>query len=329
MRTIVYGVGAIGGVVAAALTLAGREVVGIARGNRLALINEKGLLLRTPEASERVPFPCVGDPSEIDFRADDAILLTMKTQDTLGALDRLRAAGVTTQPIFCMQNGVTNERFALRRFPEVHGVTVRMPGFINEPDDACVFSGPKLGIFDLGRYPGGQNAHDHALAEALEAGNIAAFVHDDVMRLKYGKLFVNLQNIIEAALGRGADFDRLYQLAKREAEEVLTAAAVGWDVVDMSDEKRKKYMKFLPIEGVKYDGGSTTQSLMRGSGSVETDYMNGEVTLLARLNGMEAPVNAYLVELSGRLVRDGLKPGALTIADLEADLAQRDVTLDS
>jgi 2-dehydropantoate 2-reductase len=35
-------------------------------------------------------FRCVGDPSEIDWRADDAVLLTMKTQDTTEALERLR-----------------------------------------------------------------------------------------------------------------------------------------------------------------------------------------------------------------------------------------------
>ena len=48
------------------------------------------------------------------FGLGDAILLTMKSQDTVAALERLRAAGVSKQPIFCVQNGVANERFALR-----------------------------------------------------------------------------------------------------------------------------------------------------------------------------------------------------------------------
>ena len=49
MRTVVYGVGAIGGTVAASLALSGQEVVGIARGAQLAAIRASGLLLRTPD----------------------------------------------------------------------------------------------------------------------------------------------------------------------------------------------------------------------------------------------------------------------------------------
>jgi 2-dehydropantoate 2-reductase len=68
---------------------------------------------------------------------DDAILLTMKTQHTLAALERLRAAGVREQPIFCVQNGIANERFVLRRFPEVHGVTVMMPASFVIPGEVA------------------------------------------------------------------------------------------------------------------------------------------------------------------------------------------------
>ena len=57
MRIIVYGVGAIGGTVAAALALAGQEVVGIARGAQLAAIRAGGLLLRTPEQAARARVP--------------------------------------------------------------------------------------------------------------------------------------------------------------------------------------------------------------------------------------------------------------------------------
>lgn len=85
---IVYGVGAIGGTVAAACALSGQEVWGVARGAQLPEIQAKGLLLRTPEKTARARFPCVADPTEISFRLDDAILLTMKTQDTVATTSR-------------------------------------------------------------------------------------------------------------------------------------------------------------------------------------------------------------------------------------------------
>ena len=45
----------------------------------------------------------------------------------------LRAAGLRDQPIFCAQNGVANERAALRLFPNVHGITVMMPAAATAP----------------------------------------------------------------------------------------------------------------------------------------------------------------------------------------------------
>src|SRR5690606_7217747 len=124
MRFIVYGVGAIGGTIAAALALAGHEVVGIARGRMLDAIRANGLLFRTPEGEHRVSFPCHAAPDEITFRPDDVVLLTMKGQDTQEALLALRAAGADGQAIVCAQNGVANERAALRLFPNVYGMTV-------------------------------------------------------------------------------------------------------------------------------------------------------------------------------------------------------------
>jgi 2-dehydropantoate 2-reductase len=326
MRIIVYGVGAIGGTVAAALALSGQPVIGLARGSQLAALRANGLLLRTPDKTDRAVFPCVGDPNEIDFRPDDIVLLTMKTQDTIPALERLRAAGVVEQPIFCVQNGVANERFALRLFPEVHGVTVMMPATLSAPGEVGAFSTPRHGIFDIGRYPSGSNEHDTRLARALEAANIAAFVTSDVMQSKYGKLLLNLGNIVEAALGVDAERKRYTALLRREAEAVLQAAGIAWQDVGASDPRREALMRSAPIEGVARSGGSTTQSLARGAGSVETDYLNGEVVLLGRLYDVPVPANTYFLDLSARMVREKLKPGAIPVAEVEAGLGIAETT---
>jgi 2-dehydropantoate 2-reductase len=327
MRIIVYGVGAIGGMVAGALALSGQEVIGIARGAQLEAIRSNGLLLRTPETTARVQFPCVADPAGIRFRQDDVILLTMKTQDTVTALERLRAAGAAGQPIFCVQNGVANERFALRRFPEVHGVTVMMPANLSMPGEVSVFSTPRYGIFDLGRYPHGCNHHDDALAQALEAANISAFVTPDVMQSKHGKLMLNLGNILEATLGLDADYKRFASLLRAEAEAAFRAAGITWHDVGASDPRREQLMRYQPVAGVNRSGGSTTQSLARGTGSIETDYLNGEIVLLGRLHGVPVPANAYFVDLSARMVRDKLKPGAISVSEVEAGLMAAGVGL--
>jgi 2-dehydropantoate 2-reductase len=327
MRVVIYGVGAIGGTVAAALALSGQDVIGIARGARLEAIRTNGLLLRSPERTTRAHFPCIADPAEIEFRPDDAIVLTMKTQDTVPALERLRTAGVREQPIFCVQNGVANERFALRRFPEVHGVTVIMPAAISAPAEVSAFSTPRYGIFDIGRYPGGRNRYDDDFANALKAANIATFITDDVMQSKYGKLLLNLGNIVDAAFGLDADLKPFNALLRAEAEAVFAAAGISWRDIGASDPRREQLMRYQPVEGVERSGSSTAQSLARGTGSIETDYLNGEIVLLGRLFGVATPANAYFVDLSARMIRENLKPGAIPPAQAEADLRARGVAL--
>ena len=311
MRVIVHGVGAIGGAIAGGLALSGQEVVGIARGAQLEAIRSGGLTLRTPDWTETARFDCVADPAEIAFTPEDIVILTVKGQDTAGALAQLRAAGMDEQPLFCAQNGVANERAALRLFPNVHGMTVMCPAQFTVPGEVAVFASPRMGIFDIGRYPGGSDAIDTALAEALGRSRFAAFVLEDVMASKYGKLLLNLNNICEAALGKTELTDRLAEAARDEARQVLEAAGIAWQDVGLSDPRRTEFMQITPVEGVARAGSSTSQSLERGAGSIETDYLNGEIALLGRLHGVEVPVNGYLATLGARMLREGIAPGQL------------------
>src|SRR4051794_28031648 len=101
MRIIIYGLGAVGGTIAAQLSLSGHSVIGIARGRQLDAVRASGLTLFTPQATRTAKFAVCADPEEISFEADDTVLLTMKGPDTAGALVRLKAAGVLEQPVFC------------------------------------------------------------------------------------------------------------------------------------------------------------------------------------------------------------------------------------
>ncbi|APX22759.1 MAG: oxidoreductase [Rhodobacteraceae bacterium] len=321
MRIIIHGVGAIGGVVGAALAESGQEVIGIARGRMLEAIRADGIRLVSPKGRAQVDLPCVAHPSEITFRPDDVVLLCVKGQDTEPALRDLRAAGMTDQPLVCLQNGVANERAALRYFPNVHGAMVAMPATYLEPGEVITHGAPCYGLLVLGRYPGGTDAADTALKETLDRANIATILSDRVMDSKYGKLLMNLGNIVDALLPLDADRARFTERLKDEARAVFAAAGIGYEDVGLDDPQRKQFMQITEIEGVPRSGSSTRQSIARGAGSVETDYLNGEIALLGRLHDTPAPLNARLTGLSARLVADGNGAGGMSEAELEAVFA--------
>ncbi|MEI9900677.1 MAG: 2-dehydropantoate 2-reductase N-terminal domain-containing protein [Hyphomicrobium sp.] len=160
----------------------------------------------------------------IDFRDDDVVILTMKSQDTHEALHALRDAGARNQAIVCGQNGVANERAALRLFANVYGMTVVSPGTYLTPGEVLCHAKPKRGLFDLGRLPPPASTTRPApIAAHLDGAEFKTFLFEDVMRSKYGKLLENQTNIVKAALGNRAvtEFDGLL---KAEGQAAYRAA---------------------------------------------------------------------------------------------------------
>ncbi|WP_108261621.1 ketopantoate reductase family protein [Mangrovicoccus ximenensis] len=195
---------------------------------------------RSPAERIEARIPVAADPAGLGLGAEDVILLAVKTQDSTAALERLAAAGLRDQPVYCTQNGLANEPLAARYFPNIHGVNVMMPCAIAGPGHVRTFVGPRFGMFDIGCWPGGTDASDKALAGALRAGNVACETWDDVMVWKRGKLLLNLSNVIDAAVGPEAEDAAIRKAARDEAEAVYRALGLGWRTIDADDPRREQ-----------------------------------------------------------------------------------------
>ncbi|MEM1272592.1 MAG: 2-dehydropantoate 2-reductase N-terminal domain-containing protein [Pseudomonadota bacterium] len=320
-RVVIFGLGAVGGTIAAALSEAGHDVIGIARGRQLHALQEGPLLLRMPGGDLLLALNVVSDPADITFRSGDAILLTMKTQDTWPALLALRAAGWRKQPIFCFQNSISNEDMASRLFPNVYGATVMMPATYVQPGEIIANGAPKIGLFDIGRYPSGLDAASASMAIALDGTRMGGYEHADVMASKRGKLLLNVSNAVDAVVEQDGHKSSIGATARAEAIAAFKAAGLHWDNVDLDDPRRKEFMQITDVAGAPRFGSSTRQSLTRGTGSVETDYLNGEICRLGRLYGVPTPVNAFLAQVTAEMASQGTPPGRLTTGQLDARLA--------
>jgi 2-dehydropantoate 2-reductase len=315
MRFVVVGAGAVGGVVVANLALAGTNVVAVARGEHGRTMRESGLRYESPEGEQVVDVPVVASVAEVDFTADDVIMLAVKSQDTGAVLTDLRAAGVTHQPIVCVQNGVDNERQALRLFPNVYGVCVMLPADHLAPGVVRVWTAPSSGLLDLGRYPLGLDDVCIQLAAAFEAATFGSIPREDIMRWKYRKLLMNLGNAVEAVCGRNAP--RLGELIRSEGEAVLAAAGIG--VVSTAEDRARRgdALTIQPVGDEQHRaGGSSWQSLQRATGTIETDYLTGEIVLLGRLHGVATPANRALQDIAARMSRAGEPPGSRSEDDV-------------
>src|ERR1019366_5550278 len=181
VRYIVYGAGAVGGTLGARLFGLGREVVFIARGEHGRALAAAGLRFGTPEGWHTLRIPVVEHPRELTLLDSDVLVLAMKSQDTTVALDALVPLAPRGMHVVCAQNGVENERRALRRFANVHGMCVMMAGVYLEPGVVHVHNPPFGANCDIGRVPGGRDDVDRAFAEDLKAAGITSSACDDIM----------------------------------------------------------------------------------------------------------------------------------------------------
>ena len=317
MRFIVLGAGAIGGVVGGRLAQHGNEVVLVARGQHGAAMAADGLLIRSPDDEVRVPVPVVQQPDQIRFRPDDVVLLAVKGQDTPAALVSL-ACAPSDVAIVCLQNGVDNERQALRRTSQVYAVAVMVPATHLEPGVVEASSSPTTGILDVGRYPFGIDDRTEQMAAGFAASTFSSVPNPAIMRFKWSKLLMNLGNALEAAIGPVGRTSELYTSARREAEAVFAAAGIDCASAEEDAARRGDLLTVRPIGGQRRGGGSSWQSLARGSGRIEVDSLNGEIVLLGRLHSIPTPVNEMLQRVANDLARAKAPPASMTETDLRA-----------
>jgi 2-dehydropantoate 2-reductase len=321
VRYIIYGAGAIGGVIGARLHKAGKEVILIARGDHFEALRRKGLTLETPEGTETLRIPVVSSPAELTFTEGDVVFLCMKSQDTVAALEVLRAAGGDDLPLICTQNGVANERMALRRFEKVYAMVVMLPATHLEPGVVQQNSAPVPGILDIGRFPAGTDPLTEKVASHLNEAGFSSQPDPKVMRLKYTKLLLNLGNAFQVICGIQADGRDILRMAREEALACYHAAGMDYAT---DEEFRRRRGDFIRIPGggdARRLGSSSWQSVFRGKEKVEADWLNGEICLLGRLYSIPTPVNRLLQNLADQVARKEIRPGSLTPEEIRRRLS--------
>jgi 2-dehydropantoate 2-reductase len=318
MRFIVVGAGAVGGSVGARLFQSGFDVTLVAQGDHGRALRS-GLVLEAPGETVTLPIPVVDEPAQASWEGDadghPVVLLAVKSQSTDHALDQLVVAPPDT-PVVCLQNGVENERRVLRHFPNTYGVCVMCPASRLRPGVVQLHSSPVSGLLDLGRFPSGIDDQGRAIADAIAGTPFQSIARADIMRWKYRKLLMNLTNAAEALAGRAGRFSPLAREAQREGKEALAAAGIDVASSEEDRERRGDLLQIAATSSGEWQGGSSWQSLARGAGSIEADFLNGEIVLQGALHGVPTPVNALLQRLAIRAAAEGAGPGSWSLEEL-------------
>jgi 2-dehydropantoate 2-reductase len=220
-------------------------------------------------------------------------------------------AVVKDVPVFCFQNGVRNEELVSKYYHRVYGVMVKA-GAVFTHDGEVKSPGAKLGRFVIGRYPEGTDSLAESVAAKLRNAGYEVLITPEILPYKWGKLVDNLNNAVGAITNTtGEEANSIARAAQKEGKEILSQAGVKLIPIEEPQLQRPGITKQtgMPL-------GSTWQSLTRQQGTVETEFLNGEIVRIAKKLEKKAPINETLLRITEEMAVNHELPGKYTPAEL-------------
>lgn len=282
----IIGVGAIGGVCAANLAVAGHDIVCCVRTR----FDE--LVLELDGREQRVAARVETDPAHVT--PTPWVLLATKAHQIAGADAWLRALVDSTTHVAVLQNGVEQvARVAAYVDPtRVVPVVIACPATAIRPGHIVQRSAARLTVPD--------DARGQRFAQLFDGGAVVVARTSDWPTAAWRKLCMNVTGGALAALAGvplpAARHPRLLDLARMLALECARVAQA--EHADVPDD----FAEDVAAQTVAAPSGGTPSTLtdrQRGR-PLEIDARNGTVVRFAARHGLAAPANAHAAELMSR-----------------------------
>ncbi len=307
MKVCVIGAGAIGGLLAVRLALAGQEVCVVARGANLEAIARDGLRLQQAEDQSEVVVRLRATAQMAEVGACDLVILGMKAHQVAPVVEELPVLFHAGTVVLTAQNGIPwwyflkhggpHEGAVLQSvdpggFVRRHLPVERVLGAVVYPAAERVAPGVLRHMegnrFSLGEVDNSDTPRVRALSEALREAGFKAPVVSDIRAELWTKLWGNLSfnpisALTQATLGEICRFPAGRELAAQmmaEAQAVAESLGIRFKV---SLEKR-----MAGAEAVGEHKTSMLQDVEQGR-PLELAALVGAVSELGRLTGVATP----------------------------------------
>jgi 2-dehydropantoate 2-reductase len=309
MKLAVVGGGAIGGLVGGLLAADNKDVTVVGRQDFADTVRSSGLSIKRIDGEILNIRPRV-TTSIRDIKSADALMLCVKSQDTVEVCESIKDYISPDMIIFSLQNGVRNRdliRSVLKNNRIVRTVVMFNSVYI-KPGEISQGSDGSLIVEDLTWARETVNF----INDSLKKAGLGCIYEDNIEGVMWSKLLFNLMNAVAAATNLGAkdimadpDTSRIARETLKEGKRVVigsgrTLKNMGGTSINallflLSTPLFFKRLMLSRMNKTDVVMPSTLQSILRGR-KTEIDYLNGEIVRLAGETGLDAPVNKALVE---------------------------------
>jgi len=320
VRYLIYGTGAVGGLMGGSLALAGHRVVFLARPPLAESLREHGLRLTGDVAQRTLTDPVVASqlPMALAHGRPDLILLTVKAYDVENAAAELAAAFESTPPVVSFLNGIGNEEQLASAIGSEQVIPASLTTAVQIDPQGVVRVERARGIGLAGRHPLLPD-----LRADLESAGMRVRLYSNPERMKWSKLMTNLvANASSAILGWSAA--QVYRHPGIARLEIQALREVLWAMgkLGLSPANLPSVPVALMGLGLRFPASWIRPFLGRvvsqgrgrkmpslhydiGRGKSEAAWLYGPVLQVDRPGSPNTPANALLLETMLQLVADG------------------------
>ena len=331
MKTLVVGIGALGGLIAARLRAAGSPVW-LATRNAAQADRLRGSGLRVTGAGAVTVQATAIAPLDA-YAADngfDLVVLATKANDAIEAapkLSRLLGPNATLLPI---QNGGVPQMLAQRLGNYVLGGLSNLGATM---ETLGVYEQRNAGHLLIGELAGGESERTERVRGWLERA-VEIRTTSNLRGAVWSKLLVNCSVTTIGAIAGGTMREYMAspegrELFNRTYDETLSVALAtgaqpekmlvepippGWRTQSVASEEREAW-----ITRILTAYGDVTPSMLqdfRRGRTTEIEFINGYVVNMARHFGLDAPINAAIVETVHAISGGRLAPNRKLLAQV-------------
>lgn len=296
MHIVVIGAGAIGSAIAAGLASSDADVTLIARGARLAWLDEHPIELESGDALTQVR---VNACSWADLpRRADLVFVCTKTGDFAESLDRIAPHLAQKAIVITLQNGVDAPQEAAARLGNAAIVAGRVHGFFAMDAQRVRHVGVAPSI-RLGCVRGDAPAVEAAVAQVVAQAGFTCEVSGDIIRDLWEKfmlaaslggtataLAVNAGQVLATTAG-----ERILSGAMTEIARIGSAYGVALGATEV--EQAIAFVRSFPA-----DATTSLQRDLEAGRPSEYDALTGAALRLARHKGIAIPT---LTDIDARI----------------------------
>ncbi len=305
MRILVFGAGAVGSVLGGLLARSGHAVTLLGRGEHMVAVRERGLSIEGIWGTHHVTGIATANlPREISDSTFELVLLTVKSYDTLAAIESMRPLDDSRLAVLSVQNGFGNTQALAAAFGARRVFGARIITGVELPEPGRVVVTVSADDIRLGPPAGEPEMMNQAaeLGAILKAAGVPASATNQYREFLWSKVLYNcslnpLGALLRATYGELVENPGTCGLIERIIDESF-AVTRACDIPlfwDRADEYRQHFFnELIPPTARHYP--SMLRDLDR-RGRTEIDALNGAVVRLAADRGVDVPVNQSLTAM--------------------------------